>query len=165
MSQPNLMRLSHLVWELRFFSMASQVAHWRVFGPTAYSDHELYKRVYEKLNDLLDELAERLTAFSEFNDRENVSLVEQAMYVYERTMQLGPPLESALEDANATATWFYTELRSLSRKFRALADVMRTEGYLTMGLEDLLASTANDIEILVYFFERRSQLSLGPRQG
>jgi DNA-binding ferritin-like protein len=48
MSQPNLMRLSHLVWELRFFAMASQAAHWRVFGPTSYSDHELYKRVYEK---------------------------------------------------------------------------------------------------------------------
>lgn len=153
----SMQKLSNMVWELRFWSIASQTAHWRVFGPSSYSDHLLYGQVYEKLSDLLDPLAERLTAMSQFDDEKYVDPLKQAKYVYARMKVLGPALKDALLDADMTALFFYEELLSLSRKFRLLSSSFKKEGFLTLGLDDLLASTANDIEILVFFLERRSQ--------
>lgn len=158
----NLQKLANLVWELRFLSLASQTAHWRVFGPTSYSDHQLFGRIYEKLNELLDPMAERLTAFSEFDDERYVDPVAQAKYVFKRTQHLAPDLKEALMDAGLAATFFYTHLLTLTKKMRGMSREMKTEGYLTYGLDDLLASTANDLETLVYFLERRSQKMEGP---
>lgn len=158
----NLQTLANLVWELRFLSMAAQTAHWRVFGPTSYSDHLLFGRIYEKLDALLDPLAERLTAFSEFDDERYVDPVEQARYVLKRTKQLAPDLKEALLDANQAATFFYKHLLKFTRRLRGLSSEMRTEGFLTYGLDDLLASTANEMETLVYFLERRSQHMVSP---
>lgn len=153
----DLQPLSNLVWELRFLSMAAQTAHWRVFGPTSYSDHQLFGLIYEKLNGLLDPLAERLTAFSEFDDSRYVSPVDQARYVFKRMKQVGPQLERALLDSQLAATFFYEQLLTLTRKLRTLSAKFRTEGYLTYGLDDMLASSASELETLVYFLERRSQ--------
>ncbi len=158
----NLQVLANVVWELRFLSMAAQTAHWRVFGPTSYSDHLLFGRIYEKLDELLDPMAERLTAFSEFDDERYVDPVQQAKYVFVRMRKLGPELKAALLDANQAATFFYEHLLRLTRKLRSLSSKMRTEGFLTYGLDDLLASTANELETLVYFLERRSQQMEGP---
>lgn len=158
----NLQILANLVWELRFLSMAAQTAHWRVFGPTSYSDHLLFGRVYEKLDALLDPMAERLTAFSEFSDESFVDPVQQAGYVYSRMMELGPDLQQSLLDANLAASFFYEHLLSLTRQLRSLSVAMRTEGYLTYGLDDMLATTANELETLVYFLERRSQQMSSP---
>jgi DNA-binding ferritin-like protein len=158
----NLQVLANLVWELRFLSMAAQTAHWRVFGPTSYSDHLLFGRIYEKLDSLLDPMAERLTAFSEFNDERYVDPVAQARYVFKRMKKLAPEMKEAFLDANLAATFFYEQLLRLTRKMRSLSSTLRTEGFLTYGLDDLLASTANEIETLVYFLERRSQQMAGP---
>jgi hypothetical protein len=104
-------------------------------------------------------MAERLTAFSEFSDEVFVDPVQQAAYVYSRMMELGPSLQEALLDANLAAAFFYEHLLSLTRKLRSLSVAMRTDGYLTYGLDDMLASTANELETLVYFLERRSQMA------
>lgn len=154
----SLQSLSHLVWELRFLSIAAQTAHWRVFGPSSYSDHQLFGSVYEKLNDLLDPLAERLTAMSQFDDVKYVDPVAQARYVYKKMRKLGPALSQALNHADTTAAFFYEELLSLTRRFRGLSSDIKAGGFLSYGLDDLLAGTANDLETLVYFLERRSQL-------
>lgn len=158
----NLQKLANLVWELRFLSLASQTAHWRVFGPTSYSDHLLFGRVYEKLDELIDPMAERLTAFAEFEDERYVDPVQQARYVFKRMQKLAPELKEAFLDANLAATFFYEHLLRLTRKMRGLSSEMRTEGFLTYGLDDLLASSANELETLVYFLERRSQQMSGP---
>jgi len=157
----NLQKLSHLVWELRFLSIASQTAHWRVFGPTAYADHLLFGRIYEKLDELLDPLAERLTAFSQFEDEKYVCPLTQARYVYKRMKKLYPALKESLLNADLAASFFYEHLLALTQKMRALSSSMREDGFLTFGLEDLLASTSDDLETLVYFLERRSQ-QMGP---
>lgn len=161
----NLEALSQLVWELRFLSVASQTAHWRVFGPTSYSDHLLYGRVYEKLDELLDPLAERLTAFAQMEDRKYVCPLEQARYVHVRMTEVGPRLEEALEDPNLTAAFFYNEMHSLTRRMRTFASDVAHGNDMTFGLEDMLASTANDLETLVYFLERRAQILLKPAGG
>lgn len=138
--------------------MSAQTAHWRVFGPTAPSDHLLFGRIYEKLDELLDPLAERLTAFSKFEDEKYVCPLAQARFVYVRTKKLFPALQAALLDANLASSFFYEQLLSLTQRLRGLSSELKEEGFLTFGLEDLLASTADDLETLVYFLERRSQL-------
>lgn len=153
-----LQGLSHVVWELRFLSMTAQTAHWRVFGPTAYTDHLLFGRIYEKLDELLDPLAERLTALSKFDDEKYVCPLSQARYVYKRTKKLFPRLQKALLSADLASLFFYEQLLSLTQRLRGLSSDLKVEGFLTFGLEDLLASTADDLETLVFFLERRSQL-------
>jgi hypothetical protein len=155
-----LQGLSHIVWELRFLSMTAQTAHWRVFGPTAYTDHLLFGRIYEKLDELLDPLAERLTALSKFDDEKYVCPLSQARYVYKRTKKLFPRLQKALLSSDLASLFFYEQLLSLTQRMRGLSSELKVEGFLTFGLEDLLASTADDLETLVYFLERRSQLSV-----
>lgn len=157
-----LQDLSHLVWELRFLSLTAQTAHWRVFGPSAYADHLLFGRIYEKLDELLDPLAERLTALSQADDEKYVCPLSQAQYILKRTQELFPVIQKSLRDPNLASAFFYTELLSLTQRLRGLSSTMRSEGFLTFGLEDLLASTADDLETLVYFLERRSQLPRSP---
>lgn len=161
----NLEALSQLVWELRYLSMAAQAAHWRVFGPSSYSDHLLYERVYEKLNGLLDPLAERLTAYSQMDDRKYVCPLEQAKYVHMRMTDVSPKLQSALEDPNLTAAFFYESLLSLTRRMRSFSSEVAHGEEMTYGLEDLLASTASELETLVYFLERRAQVLINPSPG
>lgn len=156
----DLQGLSNLVWELRFLSIAAQTAHWRVFGPSSYSDHLLFGRVYEKLDELLDPIAERLTSMAQDSDEIFIDPVDQARYVYDRMTKVAPVLRSALLDANALSTFFYQYLKCLSGGFRSLSEMFDEEGILTSGLDDLLASTANEIETLVFFLERRSWMSL-----
>jgi DNA-binding ferritin-like protein len=157
--------LSQLVWELRYLSMAAQVAHWRVFGPTSYSDHLLYGRVYEKLNDMLDPLAEKLTALSQMEDRKYVCPLEQAKYVHLRMTDSMPRLQEALEDPNLTAAFFYNELLSLTRRMRSFASEIAHGEEMTFGLEDFLGDMSGDLETLVYFLERRAQVILSPSSG
>lgn len=158
----NLEALSQLVWELRFLSMAAQTAHWRVFGPTSYSDHLLYGKVYEKLDELLDPLAERLTGFSQMEDSKYVSPLEQAKYVHIRMVEVMPRLQEALEDPNLTAAFFYEEFLALTRRMRSLSSDIGHQNGMTFGLEDLLATTADDLETLLFFLERRAQVLLKP---
>ena len=158
----DLQVLASLVWELRFLSMTAQIAHWRVFGPSSYSDHLLLGRIYEKLNDLLDPLAEQLTAISTFSDDTYVCPLQQAKHVERRTQELFPDLEESLQAPDTMAAFMYEHLLSLSRSMRALAEAMRHGGYLSFGLEDLLASTAAEIDKLVFFLERRTML-LSPK--
>lgn len=158
MKDHSLEMLSQLVWELRFLSMAAQTAHWRVFGPTSWSDHELYKLIYEKLDELLDPLAERLTAFAGMRDQKYVCPLAQARYVHVRTQELFPVLRSALEDPDTTSAFFYEQFLSLTRSFRSFAVDLAHGGEITFGLEDLLASTAGEMEQLLFFLERRSQV-------
>jgi len=154
----NLQLLSHLVWELRFLSMTSQIAHWRVFGPTSYSDHLLFGRIYEKLNDLLDPIAEHLTSVAQFEDERYVCPLQQARYVQQRTQELFPDLEESLRAPDTMAAFIYEHLLVLAQGMRALSSEMRTSGYLTFGLEDLLAGTSSEIEQLIFFLERRTML-------
>lgn len=158
----DLQLLANFVWELRFLSMASQTAHWRVFGPTSYSDHQLYGRVYEKLDELLDPLAEQLTALSQMDDERFVSPTAQAQYIYMRFSDIAPRLEHALTDPNLTAAFFYQELLGITRKMRTLAQDLGRGGEISFGLEDLLAATAGELETLVFFLERRAQILAKP---
>tara|TARA_R100000656_G_scaffold104176_1_gene76147 strand:+ start:172694 stop:173173 length:480 start_codon:yes stop_codon:yes gene_type:complete len=153
----NLEILANLVWELRFLSMVSQTAHWRVFGPSAPGDHGLYKVVYEKLDELLDPLAEVLTAHLEFNDRV-VCPLAQATYVRERMDSIMPHLEGTLQNPDALAVLVFEEVKSLVHHFREIAAEIGGSTGLTFGLEDRLASTASELESLMYFLERRAQL-------
>ena len=163
MREPNLEAFSHLVWELRFLSMASQAAHWRAFGPSAWGDHALYKLLYEKMDELLDPMAERLTAFAQMKDRVYVCPLAQARYVHSRMQQVFPVLSQALEDPDRTAAFFYEELLHLTRSFRSVAVDIAAGDELTYGTEDLLAGTASELEQLLFFLERRSQvLAPGP---
>lgn len=154
----DLQLLSNFVWELRFYSMAAQAAHWRVFGPSSYSDHLLYGVVYEKLDELLDPIAERLTAMSQLDDMKFVSPVAQAEYVATRMRDVAPRLEESLLDPSLTAAFFYEELFSLSNKMRAFASDLAHCGQISLGLEDLLAAAAGELETLVFFLERRAQI-------
>lgn len=108
----------------------------------------------------MDPVAERLTALSQFDDAKYVCPLAQAQYVLRRTQEVMPVLSEALLDPDMTATFFYEQLLSLTYAMKDISSALKADALLSYGLDDLLASTANELEVLVFFLERRSQ-SLG----
>jgi len=73
-----------------------------------------------------------------------------------------PKLESALLDPSLTAAFFYEELYALTRHMRSFASDVAHGEEMSLGLEDILAGTASELETLVYFLERRAQVIVSP---
>ena len=51
----------NLLGQTHALGWAAWTYHWNVSGPTQYSDHLLYMRIYESLHGMIDGLAEKIT--------------------------------------------------------------------------------------------------------
>ena len=59
--QESLRSSLYLLDQTHALGWAAWTYHWNVVGPTQYSDHLLYMRVYESLHGMIDGLAEKIT--------------------------------------------------------------------------------------------------------
>lgn len=146
--------------EIRFLQFLTQYFHWEVKGPTSYSDHMMYGKIYEQLQVLSDGFAERLVAFSTNLSPHVTNPGVQAAYTTKRIQSLKCKEWPILNPCDM-ALCLYQEFLNFTLTSRVYSEAMDSEGYLTLGLEDLIASTSDEIESMLYFLERRTGLSSG----
>lgn len=116
-----------------------QDAHWEVRGPAFYGDHLMFQRLYEGVQEHLDQLAEKMVALygpSAVNAKRITAL---ALRWVERWSEVSSFHERALQaeaDFVSTADKVY--------------DLLQAENALSLGMDDYLAATASDHETYQY---------------
>tara|TARA_R100001132_G_C3273017_1_gene95044 strand:- start:3531 stop:3980 length:450 start_codon:yes stop_codon:yes gene_type:complete len=142
--------LSQLAWELRYLSSLAQTAHWLASGPSSYSDHQLYRELYVKLDSLLDPIAEQAVFYGS-----DVDPVNQSRYILTRMLEYSGEFRDSSPDFSL---FFQRQLDKLVRNIRAILTEIPFHGGgdTPLGLEDLLTSSAGEISSFRYFLSRRS---------
>lgn len=136
--------LSALLGTLRAMQWNHLTSHWQVGGDASYGDHLLFQRLYEKTVEETDGLAEKLVGTFGVNAvdaREQGNLMNMAL---NRMSEIGDPVERALH---------------FERMFQIILkdclDVLESLGQLSLGLDDLLRTMANDHETHIYLLQQK----------
>lgn len=150
-SQP-MGELSALVALLRAEAEIAQSHHWQSRGPNFLSDHQLYQQIYETVFEQVDGLAERAVGLG------SIALV-QPVFQAETTHMLVSALYGGNrgtldpeEMAKVTLGAVNTVLDAIALCIKGLS----TRNKLTLGLENLLQTYADEQEKLGYFLRQRT---------
>lgn len=142
--------LVEIVYSMRFVSMLSQTMHWLVVGPSSGQDHELFKKVYSSVNDMLDSLAERVVGTEEL-DASDLSVSDQAGAVSD----YGDASEddhTAMHDGGMGSKLLLEELSYI------LELIEEADGLdVSVGTCNLLEGQADTIDQLMYHLGRRTR--------
>lgn len=125
------------ILELRYLSMVSQQLHWTTSGPTAPSDHELMRKLYEVANDSFDKLAERAQGLPGLAPP---PVDQQAAYVLSKTAV-----------PSATMADVYARLLDAVVVLNATS----ASGALSPGTANLVQGIADELEAQAYFVGQR----------
>lgn len=130
-----------------------QSAHHVTKGPGFLSDHnDLYGKLYEDLGEHFDLLVEKAIALS---GQESFAcpliLSEGVCAVFK---EYTSPVDKSADEIIELSLDIIT---SLINSLTEVYEFFESEGYLTLGLDDLLTSTANKYENYLYFFGQRSK--------
>jgi DNA-binding ferritin-like protein len=137
---------------LRAASFLHQTHHWQTSGPSYYSDHLLFDRLYKDSQPYIDQVAERAVGLG------STSLVApmlQATQVSEVVGMVASPSAGAgsLVDASLKA-----EALVLSVVNEALSALTASDS-LTPGVDNLLQGVADLHETFVYLLQQRFRVS------
>ena len=145
--------VEHLLGEvlacLRAQSLSYQTSHWQVKGIGYYGNHLLFMRLYESVQDQIDQIAEKMVGY----------LGSEAVWLPSQISRM----------AEYTSSWGYIEChlqrglqseRDLQNLLRVAYDDIKDLGSMTLGLDDWIMATANAHEENEYLLQQA--LSQGP---
>lgn len=144
--------LSVLLVHLKFLATLHQTNHWVTKGDPFYSDHLMFARLYEKVNEEIDVLAEKIVGLC-CDDGVNMHL--QAMQVCKLAADCNHPTTVHVSTSNDLAT------RSMMAELDFLECVewsvteMKHRGVLTRGLDNLIAGMEDTHESHLYLLKRK----------
>ena len=141
--------LHNLVSCLQSLFVSYQCAHWSTKGPNAYGNHLLFQRLYEEVEGLKDGMAEKyigLTGLPIHPLRFN----REVMLHTDRWVD-APTQE---EGTRAAVTHALSCFENAYQKIKAL-------NLMSLGLDDYIMSTCNQLETHVYMLGR----ALPPIEG
>lgn len=133
---------------LRALRWSYHTKHWMVSGGHFYGDHLLFERLYDgkpDLDDQADALAEKM-----------VALLGPASV---STRQIWPLAGLALEYGAAAGDCPYRQSLAMEEQIQKhLSEAygtLKSEGRLSLGMDDLLMSIANEREQAIYLIKQR----------
>lgn len=139
----SLEQLQNLLAALRAAFLTYRTAHWQASGQPYYGDHLLLQRIYEESEKHVDSVGERVVGYY---GASAVDLADQTERVAEWSARFGrktDPIEASLAAA--------LDVRDLIEK---TYDSIKSRGEMTLGLDDLLMSIANDKDSHVYLLQQ-----------
>ncbi len=149
--------LLELLAQLRALQQLYHDAHWLARGPSFAGDHALYERLYTgegddeaegpHIQEQIDGLGERIVAYSGPMD---TSLLSKR--VAHHRVQWGFPRTASPQDLAECAL---RAERAVQDQIREAYDTLRSEGALSLGLDDFLMATASERDTAAYLLERR----------
>lgn len=122
------------------------VAHWNAQGPNFYGTHLMFQRIYEGMDESIDELGERYVAYTR-------SPVPYAAF---RGPELPDGLESRLQDSNSAVPLVDAVLGEAQRQSDAVREMLSDYelGRTTSGLDDYLMALNNTLDTFRYLLFR-----------
>lgn len=138
-----LEQLKELLAAFRAAYLTYRTAHWQAKGDAYYGDHLLLERIYEETEKHVDQLAERVVGYY---GGAAVDLADQA----ERIAGWAEEFGAEREPIRASLTAAETLRDLLDETYRML----KQEGSMTLGLDDLLMSISSDKDQHIYLLQR-----------
>ena len=129
-------------------------AHHVAKGPGFLSDHnDLYGELYKILGEHYDALIEKSIALSG-SEQFACPIIQSKAVVLILEKYESPINKSAEEIVQLSLNLIASLINSLSSTY----EYLESNSYLTLGLDDLLTSFANEYEKYLYFFGQRSKI-------
>lgn len=138
-----LVKLRALLAILRGQYFIYQTAHWQTQGLPAYSNHLLFQRLYEGVQQDVDNLAERMVG--KFNNESvDPMVILPIMQAWVAGWsQIGCPRRRALQ-AEA----------DLQMVVKSTYDYLKESDHITLGMDDLLMEIASRHEVNTYLVQQ-----------
>lgn len=141
--------MSALLGMLRAASFLHQTHHWQTRGKSFFADHLLFERLYNESQPFIDQVAERAVGSE---DESQVSAIDQANYVAE--------LVGLMAGASTPEDFVQSSLRMELAVVASIGHshfLLKSEGKLSNGTDNLLQGTADLHETFVYLLKQRSK--------
>lgn len=138
--------LLHALCSLRLAYVAHQNAHWEAKGVAFAADHQLFQRLYESAAADVDALAEKIAGLFTSDMLALAPQLEECLSC--------PDCSSVMGETEASVAAAMAEEHALAAIEEAY-DAAEDEGALTLGLDDLLMSLANNRETSLYLLQQR----------
>lgn len=138
--------LTVLLSYLRALYQMYQHMHWKAEGPNYYSDHLLYQRLYEGVEDELDGVAEKIIGLH--NDPHMIDSITDSATAAQA-------VEMLMEDRHDPETFQKTAIRAERILLKLIKQLMEED--TTDGLEDMLQGLANKHEEHLYLLQQRNR--------
>lgn len=142
-----------LIVRTKALEMWFHSAHFCVKGTPFVGDHELlYADIYEQLSSLFDSFTERAIGLSQNEIMACPLKVSSDMAKYMSSLET-PCKKSAEEIAKMS----YDLMMDYIRLFDWVYNSIKNSGRMTLGLDDLIMASANQIESFLYLLGQRKK--------
>lgn len=148
----DMARMAATLVFLRALAVIYQTHHWQSRGPNFYGDHLMYERLYDSVNDSIDQVAERTVSLS--GNPVQVSPVLQTQQVAKlvdalyRSRVDTPSVEESVEICIAAENSFLSWLDTARKE-------LDEWGALSQGLDNLIQGLADKHEDNLYLLQQR----------
>lgn len=119
--------------------------HWQVSGENFYSDHKLFNKLYNSLQEDVDTLAEKMVCYFK---AASVDSIDQATRMQKILIQA--------TETNLIARAIRLE-KMLLAQLALSFDILSQSGMLSLGLDDFISATASSHERNLYLLTQRNQ--------
>lgn len=145
--------LSLILTSARYLSMVHQTHHWISAGESSYSDHLLFMRLYESLNDEIDSLAEKSIGLG------SVTSVDLCMQIAQ-IMQLSNSYNDGFTHTSSSklVSKSYAAEVNFLRCIAHCVESLKQKNMLTRGLDNLLAGIEDKHEENCYLLKQRMEI-------
>lgn len=149
--------LSVVLVHLRYLAMVHQTHHWVARGDSFYGDHLMFARMYDKVIEEVDAVAEKAVGVG---SEHNVNLMLQVNQLQQLSRAFGSP-QTVPQTSDLAKASLVAECNFL-KVLDAACESMRNSGICTPGVENMLQGIADAHEAHIYLLKRRcSQTALG----
>jgi DNA-binding ferritin-like protein len=131
---------------LRLEALVHQTNHWCTKGAQFFGDHQLYSQLYEEVNEMIDDLAEKLVGL--MPDDSHLNPTRQLLHMLDRVKSVAGSTE--VELSLAVVEMFLAENSSVYAQLDA-------QGLLTLGLDNLLQDLSDQHEKHKYLLSQRNK--------
>jgi DNA-binding ferritin-like protein len=143
-------QLSVLLVHLRFLALVHQTHHWIAKGDAFYGDHQLFNRLYDKVVEEIDSVAERAVGMGgEQNVRLDLQVAQLYKLVRSSEASQTVPQNSGLARQSLVAECNFQKI------IKAMCLSMKEDRSETPGIENLLQGIADTHESHIYLLKRR----------
>ena len=143
----SLVELLAALQALRWFYHST---HWTVKGQSFYGDHLLFERLYggaaPALDAEIDGLGEKMVA----------AYGSDVVQVSSTWPKAGPFLEEGARSSTCPYQQALTMERRVQAIIRSAYDALKAAGELSLGLDDMLMTLANERETAIYLLQQRA---------
>lgn len=137
----NLLR--ELLASLRALYWNYQTSHWQTKGENFYGNHLLFQRLYEKLGEEVDDMAEKLVGYFNEESVDSKDSITRTQNWIQKWAKITDPVQRSIEAE-----------KDFQRGLRHIYDTIKANDDMHLGLDDFLMSISSDHDTNLYLLQQ-----------